>query len=58
MNGDQERLHKVESTVALLVERLDQLATKDDVASLKIWFVVTTVALAVAVATVGAAIAS
>lgn len=65
MNGERERLHTVELNVAVLEERLNFLATKDDmhkvrqeVASVKVWFVVTAVALSAAVATIAAAIAS
>ena len=50
------RLRDVEISGARIDERLKTLATRDDVASVKVWFVVTAVALIVGVATVMSAI--
>ena len=50
------RLGDVEISGARIDERLKTLATRDDVASVKVWFVVTAVALIVGVATVMSAI--
>ena len=51
------RVREVEISVARLDERLKTLATHEDVASIKVWFLVTAVVLVVGVATVAAAIA-
>ena len=54
----EQRLRATEIAIARIEERLATLATHEDVASVKVWFVVTSVALTVAVATVGATIAA
>lgn len=51
------RLRHAETNLARLDERLKSLATHEDVASIKVWFLVTAVVLVVGVATVAAAIA-
>ena len=50
----EPRLREVE--ISGLDERLKTLATREDVSSVKVWFVVTSVALVALVATVAGAI--
>ena len=50
------RLREVEISGARIDERLKTLATRDDVSSVKVWFVITAIALVVGVATVVSAI--
>ena len=50
------RLREVEIGGARIDERLKALATREDVSSVKVWFLVTAIALVVGVATVVSAI--
>ncbi len=52
----EPRLREVEISGARIDERLKTLATRDDVSSVKVWFVITAIALVVGVATVVSAI--
>ena len=52
----EPRLREVEISGARIDERLKTLATRDDVSSVKVWFVVTAIALVVGVATVVSAV--
>ena len=52
----EPRLQEVEISGAGIDERLKTLATREDVSSVKVWFVVTSVALAALVAAVAGAI--
>ena len=55
-DGLEPRLREVEISGARIDERLKTLATREDVSSVKVWFVVTSVALVALVATVAGAI--
>jgi len=52
----EPRLREVQISGARIDERLKTLATRDDVSSVKVWFVITAIALVVGVATVVSAI--
>ena len=52
----EPRLREAETSRAGIDERLKTLATREDVSSVKVWFVVTSAALAALVAAVAGAI--
>ena len=56
MPTNAKRPRETEASAARIDERLTTLATREDVSSVKVWFVVTTVALVALVATVAGAI--